>query len=43
MQETKKDPVSISFTIKRPGFNTNHCKLYLEIAEELGGFFGYFP
>ena len=39
----QKDPVSISFTIKRLGFNIIHCILYLEIVEELRGFFGYFP
>ena len=39
----QKDLVSISFTIKRLGFNINHCILHLEIAEELREFFGYFP
>jgi len=38
-----KDPVSISFTIRRLGFNISHCTLYLETAEELGRFFAYFP
>ena len=37
-----KDPVSLSFTIKRLGSNINPYILYFETAEELGGFFGCF-